>query len=210
MNLILVTICAILLTQVNAGDISGSVTCDNILKFFVDGQLEASSNDWQVASPVSFSDTAHVLAFDCLDEGVIAGIRGSFSNGVVTDSSWRCSTSADEGWKEIGFDDSNWQDATIQTHTNWGANPTSIPSEAKWIWTAGDTADTHVFCRLRLHPATCVPGNLNTSHVMDPNDCKRFWQCVHGTYVSMPCAPGTGFHEGQQRCEHLYLLPNCN
>ncbi|ESO94422.1 hypothetical protein LOTGIDRAFT_175420 [Lottia gigantea] len=156
--------------QVNGDDISGSVTCDNILNFFVDGQLEASSNDWKVGSPVSFSDTAHVLAFDCRDEGVIAGIRGSFSNGVVTDSSWRCSTSDDEGWKELGFDDSNWQDATIQTHSDWGNKPTSIASEAKWIWTAGDFTDRHVFCRRRLHPGTRLDLRLDQNDKPKPGE----------------------------------------
>ncbi|ESO95290.1 hypothetical protein LOTGIDRAFT_160410 [Lottia gigantea] len=150
MNLILVTICAILLTQVYGDDIYGEVTCDNIGEFFVDGQVVASSNDWKVGSQVSFPDTAHVLAFDCLDEGGIGGIRGSFSSGMVTDSAWKCSTSDDEGWSGLGFDDSEWQNATIQTHSQWGNEPTSISSEAKWIWTAGDTADRHVFCRRRL------------------------------------------------------------
>ncbi|ESO95199.1 hypothetical protein LOTGIDRAFT_176686 [Lottia gigantea] len=102
MNLILVTICAILLTQVNGDVVSGLVTCDNFGEFFVDGQLETSTDTWSVSYPVSFPDTSLVLAFDCRDVGVIGGIRGSFTNGVVTDSSWRCSTSAPEGWNKLG------------------------------------------------------------------------------------------------------------
>ncbi|ESO94368.1 hypothetical protein LOTGIDRAFT_175476 [Lottia gigantea] len=90
------------LHPVNGDVVSGRVTCDNFAEFFVDGQLETSTDTCSVSYPVSFPDTSLILAFDCRNKDGIAGIRGSFTNGVVTDSSWRCSTSAPEGWNKLG------------------------------------------------------------------------------------------------------------
>ena len=38
----------------------------------------------------------------CHDTGVYGAIRAAFSSGLVTDSSWKCSTTEQSGWKLPG------------------------------------------------------------------------------------------------------------
>lgn len=87
-----------------------------------------------------------------------AGILGSLSNGLVTNSSWKCSDSPFPGckWMTQDFDDRMWPTAKeIVFH---GPNrPTPVPGivqGAKWIWIA--TGSGHLpqppiaYCRLNM------------------------------------------------------------
>ncbi|ESP03567.1 hypothetical protein LOTGIDRAFT_237665 [Lottia gigantea] len=207
MKLILMTIVAVILQQqVTGEDITGEVTCDDKMTFYVDGKEVVYFDNWRYTASVSFPASSTVIAVKCFDHGGKGGIKGLFSNGVRTDPSWRCSTSAPDGWNNWNFDDSSWQDATIQPHS-WGFRPLNLYGKADWIWTDGDTNDRLIYCRYRLNPDSCEEGDERL--LTDPKNCKRFRQCVHGSYVSMPCAPGTGFRESIQRCDHLKDLPNC-
>lgn len=87
-----------------------------------------------------------------------AGILGSLSNGLVTNSDWKCSDGPFPGckWMTQDFDDRMWPTAKeIVFHgPNW---PTSVPGivqGAKWIWIA--TGSGHLpqppiaYCRLNM------------------------------------------------------------
>ena len=70
------------------------------------------------------------------DYGVVGGLIGNFSNGAVTDSSWKCTRDLSDGWTLPTFDDSTWPDAIAtkgQGDKIWGVLPT-IARNAKWIW----------------------------------------------------------------------------
>lgn len=57
--------------------------------------------------------------------GVLASVEARFADGTserhVTDSTWRTSTSASEGWDEADFDDAEW--AFAQEHAPYGEGP---------------------------------------------------------------------------------------
>ena len=67
------------------------------------------------------------------------GFLGVFSNGVVTDSSWKCketSISQQEGWDQTNFTDNTWPNAFVR-HDNSGRLNSNhvfgIPKDVHWI-----------------------------------------------------------------------------
>ncbi|XP_027051058.1 uncharacterized protein LOC113678376 [Pocillopora damicornis] len=85
------------------------------------------------------------------------GILGSLSNGLVTNSGWKCSDGPFPGckWMTQDFDDRMWPTAKeIVFHgPHW---PTSVPGivqGAKWIWSAtgsGHLPQPIAYCRLNM------------------------------------------------------------
>ncbi|KAK5968852.1 hypothetical protein GCK32_018317, partial [Trichostrongylus colubriformis] len=41
------------------------------------------------------------------------------------------------------------------------------------------------------------------------SDCSKYYQCVHGSWVERPCAPGTVFNERLSVCDHARNVPEC-
>ena len=78
-------------------------------------------------------------------------IIGSFSDGVVTDSNWKCTSGEVPHWALPEFDDSKWEQAEeISEISDTGETDeqiTGILLSAKWI-KAGDS-DQKMYCRLR-------------------------------------------------------------
>ena len=74
-----------------------------------------------------------------------AGIIGSFSSGLVTDASWRCTKDYTPGWESAEFDDSTWPHA-VEFQRGTVLSGPKIASEAKWIWTS-KYSDWNVYCR---------------------------------------------------------------
>ena len=78
-------------------------------------------------------------------------IIGSFSDGVVTGSNWKCTSNTNLNWEFPQFDDSTWKQAVILSEkSDDGGTVTKqiigpLP-EAKWISTAG--GNQNMYCRL--------------------------------------------------------------
>ena len=71
--------------------------------------------------------------------GHIGGFLGVFSNGVATDSSWKCKEiliTPDDGWEQTDFNDNTWPRAFIR-HDNSGPSGfipvPGIPHNVHWI-----------------------------------------------------------------------------
>ena len=112
--------------------------------------------NWPTAITVTALTNATVVAVKILDYGGFAGFLGSFSDGSVTDSSWKCTTTAvSNNWTLPTFDNSAWPFAVatlINGDGPWGIL-TEIASNAKWIWSGsyvtGDAGAT-AYCRKML------------------------------------------------------------
>ncbi len=77
-------------------------TCDNIINLYADGRLIVGNGKrWEVTNKIVLAQTPQVLAIGCQDVGVVGGILISASNGLRTNSSWRCSTTVRSGWIEV-------------------------------------------------------------------------------------------------------------
>jgi hypothetical protein len=134
------------------------VAADNSYKFYKNGNLVISGNNWTV--PQNFSITlkpGDVLAVEASDLGYKAGLllstSGSYS--VASDSTWKISTSAEEGWNTQDFDDSAWGFATSYGGygvSPWGFNlPLFSGTSAQWIWSdRNQTGTTNIDSKIYL------------------------------------------------------------
>ena len=131
-------------------DITAVFTCDNEMEMFADGVSLGKNDNWRSPTQHVIPGNARVISVKGIDKGHFFGILGSFSNGMVTDESWKCDTVKYPKWHSPDFDDSNWP-AAVEVSKHGDAplgKITGIASTAKWIWTAGQP--DNVYWRLRL------------------------------------------------------------
>ena len=113
-----------------------------------------------------------------IDYGFIGGLLGSFSDGRVTDSTWKCTRNYFNQWQLATFDDRAWPAAEAsreQGDVSWGTNQ-NIASNAKWIWAGryiSSYKNTIVYCRKKL-------GN----HVMFHSIKIAYMTCIYQTYFT--------------------------
>ena len=130
-----------------------AVTCDNEVEVYVNGALEAINTNWQMASTVHLGVPPAVVAIYCEDKGSYGGILAHLSKGDGTDGTWKCSTTFENHWNQITFDDSAWFDAhEIATYPGgvWGNRVSGMTGNAKWIWSTKygpAVADRKMYCR---------------------------------------------------------------
>jgi hypothetical protein len=74
------------------GPVTINATGDNTLMLYTDGYFLDVGRDWRKTKSYTLAQPPRILAVLCsLDrEGVRGGILVSASNGVLSDSSWRC------------------------------------------------------------------------------------------------------------------------
>jgi len=132
----------------------------------VDGKL-LGEGDTDVANKgfhqYELAPGSHVIALKCKGNPPTweGGILGSLENGLVTDTSWKCTPFATLGWNMRTYRDDDWPMTTSYGPNSASTFPwgeiTSIDSSAKWIWTKDNKNDTEVYCRRNLEtPCTQV------------------------------------------------------
>ena len=83
------------------------------------------------------------------------GFLGVFSNGVVTDSSWKCNESSinpDDGWEQTNFTDNTWPNAFVRQDNSGrlsSARVIGIPEDVHWISAENHWA-TRFICSRRI------------------------------------------------------------
>lgn len=147
-----------------------NITCDSYLELYVDGWFlgggatNVRSKGYLVYQIMPGS---HVIALSCKASAQPSawkgGILGSFENGLVTDTSWKCITTAKYGWHTRTYRDDDWPKVKSYGPNNastfpWGGIQ-SIDEKAVWIWTSDNGKDTEVYCRHTL-VAPCTEGKL--------------------------------------------------
>ena len=114
-------------------------------------------NPTNISSNYTLYPRNEVLAVRCRNSKSKPWIIGSVSNGVVTDTRWKCTGLAKREplnfkWWQDKADDSNWAQA-VANFSNRGDSPwrkvRDISEDAFWISTANED-DVRIFCRRRL------------------------------------------------------------
>lgn len=137
-------------------DISGIISCDDKMVVYADGvQVGKDNGKWFMSNIYKFPATTKVVAIEGINVGGPAGIIGSFSNGMVTDETWRCHNALVPNWNLPDFDDSSWPGAVVVVRKEELKGP-RVAKEAKWIWTGNVASDFKVYCRGQL--GRCDPG----------------------------------------------------
>lgn len=137
------------------------VSGDNSEEVYLNGVFLGSSDAWAQASRyrASLQVGENVLAIKGIDAGGIAAIIADLTwdtRTSVSDSQWKVSNSAQAGWTQVGFDDSQWQAAT--SYGRYGVGPwlkriVGFPanSTAQWIWTRDNDGDNTAYLRFRFN-----------------------------------------------------------
>ena len=86
---------------------------------FADDTSLGEDNDNLIkATDFVIPGNTRVISVKAMAWGYWYGILGSFSNGLVTNESWKCNGNLYPGWNSPDFDDSNWSAAEISRKTS--------------------------------------------------------------------------------------------
>ena len=119
---------------------------------FVDGKLfnnHSITGDLNQNISTAIPSNAQVIAVKVTNPGGSTGWKGALSDGsVVTDGSWRCTSTYADGWQNVNFNDSKWP-VPYMTGVTQGCVG-YLPS-AQWLWTEKSySAATSIYCRKKL------------------------------------------------------------
>ena len=103
-----------------------AVTCDNGYELYLNGKLVGQDHEWESVETYDVKGLLrqgkNEFAAYCINDAPGAAglllefgattVSGKFVH-VVSDETWKASKTKPEGWQEIGFDDSAWEQATV-------------------------------------------------------------------------------------------------
>ena len=132
--------------------------CDDVQKIYADGQILDKEGKWWTDLRVKVPTMTKVIAISCRNKGGPAGILASTPNErLLTNTTWKCSSTYYSNWNSVKFDDSKWKPAVVvdnnvkPIHHGWVARK-NISSKAVWISSQPKDVKKNVFiyCRLKL------------------------------------------------------------
>ncbi|CAH3183434.1 unnamed protein product [Porites evermanni] len=132
----------------------GKISGDDHTWVYANGRYMGKDNGrWNVPTSFYFSADIQVVAVYVKNVGGSGGLIASFGNGVVTDSTWKCTTQGIRNWEKVGFDDNNWPAAKVHSGNSGNGRVYGIASEAKWIGPSLLNA-ANIYCRRRMSIST--------------------------------------------------------
>lgn len=123
------------------------------MELFADGiSLGKDNGQKNTATDFIIPANTKIIAVEAKNFHSPPGILGSLSNGLVTDSGWKCSSRVHPGWNHRDFDDRNWPAAVVVARHGDGPEGyiAGIDPTAKWIWTKRQRHIENCYCRLNL------------------------------------------------------------
>lgn len=115
------------------------------MELFADGRSLGTHKNYRVARTFLVPGNTRVISVFAENTRGRFGTRGSLSNGLITDESWKCSSKWFPGWNLPDFDDKHWSHAVVVSRGLSGYP--AIAKTAKWIWADGSK---DAYCRLKL------------------------------------------------------------
>ena len=143
------------------GSIQAKVRCDDIAIIYVDGVQQGVTTGYTDRWISMVPNDASLVAVDCenFSQGDPGGLLVWLANGVISDTTWKCSATNDTNWYGLGYDDSAWmnayvvQDNPTSTTDRYWSEDTEFPRDAKWIWRDSDfRVEDHSYCRRWFSP----------------------------------------------------------
>ena len=124
--------------------------CSYMYNYYVE-RVTLSWNIWKlwiyIKSLEQCNPRALVFGNKGRDVAGIEGILASTSTGIVTDTSWKCTTTLEDDWTRCFFNDDHWPNARRVEGPS--VHILDISSSASWIWAEGSNGGT-VYCRKRV------------------------------------------------------------
>lgn len=98
--------------------------------------------------------TFSIIAIQGHNYQSLGGIIGNFSDGLLTDDTWKCTRNFSANWYLATFDDCAWPSAValeVANSSKWYKTPIGISMDAKWIWSGSyDDEFVDVYCRKKI------------------------------------------------------------
>jgi hypothetical protein len=166
------------------------VSGDNSWVAFINGEKVAEGSDWQVPTVSEFSliNGAAVIAVYVHDaEPGASGAGGALVDVALddgryfgSDENWKADAGApladrNDGWEQLGFDDSNWDNATQMDQFGsgiWGFGAATMRQvlhdpdcTAYWAWAGPSDGADDIYLRFTIGNLTAVnsKGKLSTT-----------------------------------------------
>ncbi len=147
---------------IGVGDpIEISLSADNGYELYINGEYMGSDGTWENAETyyyISRQVEKNVIAIKCNNNDMTAGIVAEIAVGedkYVSNETWKVTTSYQEGWETLAFNDNLWSNAT-----SYGLHGTADPwaqygnvdgishdSGVAWIWSSNNEVDSEVYLR---------------------------------------------------------------
>lgn len=145
------------------GKLTSMITADDEYEFYLNGELAGQDNrHWSTVetyvNPIAIGQ--NVIAVKARDRYGYAAWTGSFkydNREIIVGDQWKCSSEFQDGWNEVGFNDSDWLAPTanmicrryspmsrknLSQHSPYANTMPGYP----WIWGVDCEPDT-VYCR---------------------------------------------------------------
>ena len=125
------------------------VCSDHYHEVYIDGKRVAS-NALNVTSYVSVPSITRVIAIQVTNIVGPGGFRAAFTdNSVVTDGSWKCSSTFISEWQNVDFDDSLW---SAPTTVRTSSACSDFSSSVKWLRASkySKNSTSTIYCRKSL------------------------------------------------------------
>lgn len=149
-------------SYVGVGDpIEISLSADNNYDLYINGVFMGSDGNWKDAETyyyISLQAERNVIAVKCTDNISTGGLVAEITIGTekyVSDETWKVSTTYQQGWESLVFNDNLWQNATsyglhgvAQPWAQYG-NVTGISQDSgvEWIWSSDNQTEKEVYFR---------------------------------------------------------------
>ncbi|KAF7359256.1 hypothetical protein MSAN_01267900 [Mycena sanguinolenta] len=200
------------------------ITVDNGFTLYVNGGEIGTGGDFRYAESfcVALRPCLNVFAVTGVNTagpaGLLATIQITYDDGststIVSDTTWRASTTVPAGYEQLSFDANSWTPAIAQGGygvSPWGqiAIPSTPPvlslTNANWIWTnevvnGNAPPGSRAFRRIYTPPTGQTATSATIIMVADNG---------YSLYVNgVPVGAGTDFHVAQKYTVNLAPAPN--
>ncbi|XP_050396179.1 mucin-2 [Patella vulgata] len=137
------------------------------MEFYADGERYTHQYDDIKYKPstINIPSSTKLVAIRCKNQEGVRGLNVGLSNGVRTDTTWKCSVEEEGGWNTVGFNDSAWNNPKLL-----------LVSNGDWIGTNENPRHRGtIYCRKSIlfgtstSTTTVVEPSSQTTTVVEPS-----------------------------------------
>lgn len=185
-------------------------TADNKCQIFINGKNALKNNSWEQLAAAnvtaSLKPGMNVLAITASNEGGPAGLlaylKVTFEDGsrveIPSDATWKGSQQPSERWRQAGFDDSKWTNATLIGQLG----------QVDLAWSQAITRDGLIEAMRNGNSGEYIPRVAQNAKVPDGFKIEKIFQVPSsmGSWVSLTADPKGRLVASDQGGSGLYVI----
>ena len=123
---------------------------DGNTTIYADGKQVGSTGHWAEIWTGLMPPSTRVVAVHVHNYNATGFLVASFSTGFKTSEEWKCSTTAEVGWTDVDFNDTEWPAAARKDGSVVGIDGDPFWGGATVIWTQADLSGRDMYCRGKI------------------------------------------------------------